>query len=139
MLVGSYEHSVDPKGRMIFPAKFRDEMGEAFYVVRWRDGCLAAFSKEEFLGVLTKLKAKDTNIATDLMRMLSASACEVEPDKQGRILIDGGLRENANIRKDVTVIGVFNRAEIWDKERWQTRSRTIDSNKFDELMRELDM
>lgn len=139
MLIGSFSHSVDPKGRIIFPVKFREEIGAAFYIVRWRDGCLSAFSEEEFLNVCTKLKAKETSIATDLMRKLSESACEVEPDKQGRILIDGVLRESAGISSEVTLIGMMNRVEIWDKERWQARSRQIDSDKFDELMRELDM
>lgn len=137
MLFGEYYHNIDPKGRMIFPAKLRGEMGERFYLTRWLDNCLVAFSESEFLRVCERIKEQAMAKTSDVQRVLFASACEVEADKQGRILIPANLRESAGLQKDVVVIGVMNRAEIWDAERWRNKSGSIDGEVFDRGMLDL--
>ena len=137
MLFGEYYHNIDAKGRMIFPAKLRGEMGERFYLTRWLDNCLVAFSEKEFMSVCERIKEQAMSKTSDVQRILFASASEVEADKQGRILIPASLRERAGLTKDVVVIGVMNRAEIWDKERWEQKSGAIDGEEFDRGMLDL--
>lgn len=139
MLTGEYFHNVDEKGRMIFPAKLRDELGEQFVVTRWLDDCLVVFSQEEWENICAKLKEQPIGKSRDIQRYLFANACTVEPDKQGRILIPSNLRERAGLTKDVAVIGVMNRAEIWDKDRWLKQVDNIDADVFDQKMMDLDI
>ena len=121
MLIGEYEHSVDVKGRLIMPAKLREEIGETFVVTKGLDGCLFVFSKKEWEVFETKLKALpiSNKNARDFTRFFLAGAIECEIDKQGRFLIAGNLREFALLEKDVIIIGVTTRLEIWNKEKWQ--------------------
>ena len=137
MLFGEYYHNIDPKGRIIFPAKLRSEIGERFYLTRWLDNCLVAFSEKEFMRVCERIQEQAMAKTSDVQRILFASACEVETDKQGRILIPAALRERAGLSRDVVVIGVMNRAEIWDKERWEQKSGSIDGEVFDRGMLDL--
>lgn len=139
MLTGEYFHNIDDKGRMIFPSKLRDDLGEQFYITRWLDDCLVVFSQEEWDNICQKLKEQPMGRSRDIQRFLFANACTVEPDKQGRILIPANLRERAGITKDVAVIGVLNRAEIWDKERWIKMADSIDADVFDQKMMDLDI
>ncbi|MEG0751972.1 MAG: division/cell wall cluster transcriptional repressor MraZ [Oscillospiraceae bacterium] len=139
MLFGEYYHNIDPKGRMIFPAKLRSEIGERFYLTRWLDNCIVAFSESEFMNVCGRIKQQAISKTSDVQRVLFSSACEVEADKQGRILIPASLRARAGLERDVVVIGVMNRAEIWDKERWEEKSRAIDGDMFDRGMLDLDI
>lgn len=139
MLTGEYFHNIDPKGRMNFPSKLREELGERFYITRWLDDCLVVFSEEEWEIICEKIKSQSLTRSRDIQRYLFANASLMEPDKQGRILIPQNLRERAGIEKDVAIIGVMNRAEIWDKERWMKRSDEIDSDLFDDKMLELDI
>ncbi|MEG1061727.1 MAG: division/cell wall cluster transcriptional repressor MraZ, partial [Oscillospiraceae bacterium] len=83
-----------------------------------------------------KSESEDEDV-TEFARTLLSGTCEVEPDKQGRIMIPADLRIQAGITKDVVVAGIMNRAEIWDKERWATRNNTSDNDRFDQLMRKL--
>lgn len=139
MLTGEYYHSIDPKGRMNFPSRLRDELGEQFYVTSWFDDCLAVFSKQEFEAVCQKLISQSTARSRDVQRRLAANAIMVEPDKQGRILIPANLRNKSGIESEVAVIGVLNRAEIWDKQRWMNMDESLDSETFDQKMLELDL
>ena len=139
MLTGEYFHNIDEKGRMIFPAKLREDLGEQFVVTRWLDDCLVVFSLEEWDNICTKLKEQPIGRSRDIQRYLFANACTVEPDKQGRILVPAALRERAGITKDVAVIGVMNRAEIWDKQRWLNMADSIDADVFDQKMMDLDI
>ena len=118
MLVGQYDYAIDAKGRLNFPARFRDAMGETFIVTRWLDHCLAAFPAEEFEKVAAKIEEKGLVKGRKVSRMLYASAVEVTPDKQGRIQLPAKLREYAGLTKEVVVVGSFDRAEIWSAERW---------------------
>jgi len=122
VLIGEYEHSLDVKGRLIMPAKLREDMGEKFIITKGLDGCLFGFSQNEWLSFEEKLKTLPlTNKnARDFVRFFLSGAIECEIDKQGRFLIASNLREYANMEKDVVIIGVGTRLEIWDREKWQS-------------------
>ena len=121
MLIGEYEHSLDAKGRLIMPSKIREDMGEKFIVTKGLDGCLFGFSKNEWQNFEEKLKTLPlTNKnARDFVRFFLSGATECEIDKQGRFLIVGNLREYASLEKDVVIIGVGTRLEIWNKDKWK--------------------
>ena len=121
MLIGEYEHSLDAKGRLIMPAKLREDMGEKFILTTGLDGCLFGFSMSEWEKFEDKLKALPiTNKnARNFVRFFLSGATECELDKQGRFLIAGKLREVAKLDKDVTIIGAGTRIEIWDKAKWK--------------------
>lgn len=130
MLIGEYEHSLDVKGRLIMPAKLRHDMGDKFIVTKGLDGCLFAFSQQEWLNFETKLKElplSDKN-ARNFVRFFLAGATECEMDKQGRFLIPNNLRVAANLNKEAVIIGVGTRLEIWDKQTWQNCDETISAD-----------
>ena len=127
MLLGQYDYSIDPKGRLNFPAKFREDMGDSFIVTRWLDDCLVAFPKEEFQQMAQLLMSKGITKNRDVQRFLFAAATEVEPDKQGRILLPAKLREHAGLDKEVTIIGNMNHAEIWNTQAWNQRQGAMDT------------
>ena len=122
MLIGEYEHSLDVKGRLILPAKIREDMGEKFIVTKGLDGSLFGFSQTEWANFEEKLKTLPlTNKnARDFVRFFLSGAIECEIDKQGRFLITSNLREYAKLEKDTVIIGVGTRIEIWDKEKWKS-------------------
>ena len=124
MLIGEFHHNIDDKNRLIIPAKFRDEIGDKFVLTRGLDGCLFAFSQEEWLNFETKLKSlplSDKN-ARNFVRFFLAGATECEIDKQGRFLIPNNLRTAASLEKETVIIGVGTRLEIWNREIWKTYS-----------------
>ena len=138
MFMGQYDYAVDAKGRLNFPARFRDAMGETFIVTRWLDHCLAAFPAEEFEKVAAKIEEKGLVKGRKVSRMLYASAVEVTPDKQGRIQLPAKLREYAGLTKEVVVIGSFDRAEIWDAGRWaQVENDAFASGELESAMAEM--
>ena len=121
MLIGEYEHSLDAKGRLIMPAKLREDIGEKFIVTKGLDGCLFGFSQTEWNNFEDKLKTLPlTNKnARDFVRFFLSGATECEIDKQGRFLIASNLRDYADMEKEVAIIGVGTRIEIWNKEKWK--------------------
>lgn len=122
MLIGEYEHSLDVKGRLILPAKIRENMGDKFIVTKGLDGCLFGFSQNEWTNFEEKLKTLPlTNKnARDFVRFFLSGATECEIDKQGRFLITSNLREYATLEKDAIIIGVGTRIEIWNREKWKS-------------------
>ena len=122
MLIGEYEHSVDAKGRLIMPSKLREDIGEKFVVTKGLDGCLFVFSLKEWEIFGEKLKALPVSNknARDFTRFFLAGAIECEIDKQGRFLITSNLREFAALDKDVVIIGVTTRLEIWNRDKWKS-------------------
>ena len=124
MFIGEYEHSVDAKGRVIMPAKLREDIGEKFIVTKGLDGCLFAYSYQEWTNFEEKLKTLPlTNKnARDFVRFFLSGAVDCEIDKQGRFLIPGNLREYAILEKEIVIIGVGTRIEIWNKEEWKKYS-----------------
>ncbi|HHT68002.1 MAG TPA: division/cell wall cluster transcriptional repressor MraZ [Firmicutes bacterium] len=122
MFMGEYHHGLDAKGRLIIPAKFREELGEGAVITRGLDNCLFLFPQEEWSILESKLKALPLtkSDARQFVRFLFSGATECELDKQGRINLPPNLREFASIEKDAVVIGVSSRVEIWSKERWES-------------------
>jgi MraZ protein len=115
---------MDAKGRVIVPSRFREGLGEKFILTKGLDNCLFAYSSEEWLNLENKLKAlplanKD---ARAFIRFFFSGATECETDKQGRILIPSNLRDYAGLQKDIYIIGVSTRVEVWDKDRWEKYS-----------------
>ncbi len=124
MFIGEYEHSVDVKGRIIMPSKLRENIGEKFIITKGLDKCLFAYSKSEWANFEEKLKTLPlTNKnARDFVRFFLSGAVECEIDKQGRFLVPANLRTYANIDKEIVIIGVGTRLEIWNKESWTNYS-----------------
>ena len=140
MLIGEYEHSLDVKGRLIMPSKLREDMGEKFIITKGLDGCLFGFSQNEWTNFEEKLKTLPlTNKnARDFVRFFLSGAIECELDKQGRFLIASNLREYANMEKDVAIIGVGTRLEIWDREKWKSYN-SDDNISADEIAENMTM
>ena len=121
MFMGEYNHTIDAKGRLIIPAKFREVLGDEFVVTKGMDGCLFVFDNSEWQVFAEKLRSlpmidKEVRHFT---RFFLAGAASVEVDKQGRILLPSVLRDFAGITKDTVLIGVGSRIEIWSKDRWE--------------------
>ncbi|MGI6643634.1 MAG: division/cell wall cluster transcriptional repressor MraZ [Bacillota bacterium] len=118
--VGEYLHTIDSKGRLALPAKFRDLLGPRFFIVRGLDTCLFVYPSEEWAKVVQNIKEMPLNQRDSraYARYFLSGATEVEPDKQGRIVLPGHLREYAGLTKDVYILGVGSRAEIWNKSEW---------------------
>ena len=136
MLIGEYEHNIDAKGRLIMPAKLKEDIGEKFVITQGLDGCLFAYSQNEWKNFEEKLRTfpltnKD---ARALKRFFLARATECEIDKQGRFLIPNNLRETANLEKEAVIIGVGTRLEIWNKENWEKCDDNISADEIAENM-----
>lgn len=135
MFTGSYEHSVDAKGRIIIPSKLRDGLGDTFIITKGVDGCLLIYPMEEWENFVLDLKKLPSNReGRMLQRYFLASAIETEFDKQGRALLPQNLREHANINKNVLLVGLMNKIEIWDVDVWSknTGEKNIEEV-FDEM------
>lgn len=138
MFTGEYNHSIDVKGRVIVPSKFRELLGEEFVVTKGLDGCLFVFPKTEWKTFEEKLRSLPVanKEARKFARFFLAGAAVLEIDKQGRILLPGVLREFAGLEKDVTLIGVSSRVEIWNKEAWEQVNTFDDMDEIAEHMGE---
>lgn len=139
MFMGEYSHSIDTKGRLIMPSKFREMLGEQFVVTKGLDGCLFVYDQNEWTAFEEKLKSlpitnKD---ARKFVRFFLAGAAEMTVDKQGRILLPTVLREFAEIVSDAVLVGVGSRIEIWSKERWDGISEYDDMDDIAEHMADL--
>lgn len=138
MLIGEYQHNIDPKGRVIVPSRFREDLGDCFYVTKGLDGCLFVLSAEGWRNLQEKVSAMPVSKARGLQRFFFSGAVEAEPDKQGRILIPQNLRSYASLERDVTFIGTANRAEIWNTAKWNEFNATLTQDNIAEAMDELD-
>lgn len=120
MLLGEYRHSVDAKGRVAIPAKFRDELGTGAIVTRGLDNCLFIFGRHEWESLAAKLMALPLAQANSraFVRLMLSGATDVELDGQGRALVPEYLRSYAGIEKDAVITGLYNRVELWDTRRW---------------------
>lgn len=126
MLIGRYEYSLDAKSRMNFPPKFRNEMGETFYITTWLDGCVAAYSESRWNELNEKLRTQPVIKGRAVFRSIYGNAQDVTLDKQGRILLPQYLKDHAGITKDIVVIGVDDHAEIWDKTKLAEYQSNVD-------------
>ena len=138
MFMGEYSHTIDTKGRLIIPSRFREELGETFVVTKGLDGCLFVFSDEEWKAFEIKLKSLPlTNKnARQFARFFVAGATPCELDKQGRILLPATLREFAGLEKDVVLTGMLNRIEIWSKDKWN-ENNSLDDVAMDEIAEQI--
>jgi MraZ protein len=120
MFIGEYQHTLDPKNRVIMPSKFREKLGDSFVMTKGLDNCLFIYSSNEWSIVEDKLKSlpMTNKDARAFVRSFFAGACECELDKQGRIVMPNHLKDYANIDKELVIIGVSTRIEIWSKEEW---------------------
>ena len=139
MFMGEYSHTIDTKGRLIVPSKFRESLGDSFVVTKGLDGCLFVYPKTEWENIEEKFRSVPltTKDARKFSRFFFAGATSCEVDKQGRILIPSVLREYASLEKEVISVGVLNRVEIWDKDKWQDNNSYDDMDEVAEHMAEL--
>lgn len=138
---GEFRHTIDAKGRLIVPARMRDELsGEKVWLTRWLDGCIAIWSDEgwEEIKALLRSQGSSNPKARDFVRAVTASASPDQIDKQGRIMVPQQLRDRAGITRDAVVVGVLNHGEIWDPERWEARDAEVDESRLAELAEGLD-
>jgi MraZ protein len=126
MFYGRYDFTIDPKGRLNFPAKFRDAMGPgSFVVLEWVDGCLFCLSEEEVEKLMSRMGSESMMDSWEATGDLFSTADAVEPDRQGRILLSARLREYAKLDKNVTLIGNRNHVEIWNTAVWDARHGAV--------------
>ena len=138
MFTGEYNHTIDPKGRLIVPARFREELGEAFWVTNGNDGCLNIYPEKAWEAFLEKLQLlTNTEKKRKIVRSFVSKANNVGLDKQGRILIPTALRGYAGLEKDVVLAGAIDKIEVWDKKRWDEEADTDDIDAITESLAEL--
>ncbi len=141
MFIGEYTHNLDEKGRLAIPVKFRRDLSKGAVVTRGLDNCLFLYTKTEWEKLAEKLSTLPISQSNSraFSRLMLAGAMDVEIDKQGRVVLPEYLREFAGLKKNVVLAGLYNRAEIWDEEKWKTyKSQTeINSNEIAEKMGEL--
>lgn len=121
MFLGTYSPKLDEKGRLILPAKFRDELADGMVMTRGQEHCLYVFSAAEFADLHEKIRQAPVTSkqARDYLRVLLSGASDEVPDRQGRVTIPAPLREYAGLDRDLVVIGAGSRAEIWDAQTWE--------------------
>lgn len=140
MFTGEYTQKMDTKGRTIVPAKFREELGESVVITRGLDGCLFAYSKEAWNAVEEKLSGlpfSDKKVR-DFNRFFLAGASDLETDKLGRVLMPSVLRKFASLDKEVVWVGVGNRIEIWDIDKWNEQmSAYLEGDDVEERIEDL--
>jgi MraZ protein len=129
VFVGTFEHSLDDKGRVVLPSTFRVQMNDKGYLSQW-DKCLGLWTEDDFADVARRLteKVRAGEAPQEAIRAFSANAHEVRPDTQGRITIPQRLREFAHLERDAVVIGAIDRIEIWDAGRWGDQSGLADDS-----------
>jgi len=141
MFIGEYAHNLDEKGRLAIPVKFRRDLSKGAIITRGLDSCLFLYTKTEWEKLAEKLAILPISQSNSraFSRLMLAGAMEVEIDKQGRVVLPEYLREFAGLKKNVVLAGLYNRAEIWDEEKWKTyKTQTeTNSNEIAEKMAEL--
>jgi len=130
VFLGEHQHSLDAKGRVILPARFRDQLEHGAVMAKALDGCLAVYPMDEWERVAEKARELAQRGARERQaaRALAAGAVEIVPDKQGRVAVPQHLREFAGLTRDVIVAGMFNRIEIWDAQRFRELDREGDAS-----------
>ena len=133
MFIGEYQHSLDEKGRLAIPAKFRDELKVGAVITRGLDNCLFLFTKMQWSQLAEKLATLPLSHANSraFARLMLAGAMEVELDGQGRILVPGFLRQYAKLGTSVVVAGLMNRLEVWDESQWKQYKEKAEGDSTD--------
>ena len=127
MFFGEFEHTIDSKGRLTIPAKFRDALANGIVITRGLDGCLWAFTKAEWENVSEKIASLSVANAQSrgFTRFMFASAFEAIPDRNGRIIIPAKLLDYASIQNDIVITGMMNKLELWTPEKWADEPATV--------------
>jgi MraZ protein len=130
MLLGEYEHTLDDKNRLTLPAKFRDAFAGGVVVTRGMDGCLYAYSREDFAGLVERMRTLDQlrRESRVIQRHFFSGASDADPDKQGRIMIPAALLSSAGLSREVVVAGVYDHIEIWDRAAWRTHLEEVEGS-----------
>ena len=139
MLIGTYEHNIDSKNRVIIPAKFREELGEVFYATKGKDRTIMIISKERWDQLGEDIAAKPSATVVKLKRFFFSSAVELVPDKQGRVLLSQALIEYAGLEKDVVINGAGSQVEIWDAARWKKYNGDLTDEEVYDIMATLNL
>lgn len=139
MLYGEYQHNMDAKGRVTVPSKFREDIGESFFVCKGIDTCLFIYSVEQWAMMEEKISTMPMGQARALQRHFFSGAIRVETDKQGRILLSQSLRDYAQINKEVFILGIGTRGEIWDSENWKKYNEADNSDDIIRALEELNI
>ena len=136
MFMGEFNHTIDAKGRLIIPSRFREELGQEFVMTKGLDGCLFVYTKEEWHNIEEKFRgiSMTSKDARKFSRFFFAGAAALELDKQGRILLPAHLREFAGLEKDVVLVGVGSRVEIWSKDKWENMNSDTDMDEITSAM-----
>lgn len=134
---GEYQHTLDAKGRLFIPAKLREQLGDSFVVTKGLDDCLFVYPQEAWEELERKIRQLPMSKSRSLQRFFLSSAADVTVDRQGRIVIPPVLRSYAKLERDVVVIGVGERAELWDARRWNAYTDDLDSESIAQAMEEL--
>lgn len=134
MFMGEYQHNLDAKGRIIVPAKFRDDLGANMVVTRGLDGCLTIYTMDQWKTIFDQLRKLPTTKKESRMyiHMLTAKAAECQLDNQGRILLPANLIAEAKLSKECIILGVADHVEIWAKDRWENYYESASDN-FEEI------
>jgi protein mraZ len=135
---GQNRHTIDPKGRAIFPAKYREKLGDVFYITRGLQSCLFVYPRDEWLKFEEKLKALPDSTGGAIQRYFFNNTEEVSFDKQGRVLIPGHLRDFAGLSKDIVIAGVSSKIEIWDAQKFDELN-TMDNMSPDEISAQMEL
>ena len=137
MFMGEYDHTIDVKGRVIIPSRFREDLSGEFVITAGLDGCLFVYPMVEWERFIDELKRlPGSKEVRQLQRYFMAGAAACDMDKQGRVLIPNKLREHGEIEKDVVLVGVINKIEIWSQERWNSNNNYEDVDQIAEKMAE---
>lgn len=138
MLLGTHAPKLDEKGRVILPAKFREELSAGVVLTKGQDRCLYVFSTKEFESIHENIRQAPVTSkqARDYLRVFLAGASDEIPDKQGRVTIPPALRQYAGLGKELVVVGVGSRAEIWDASSWHQYLASQENN-FSEISEEV--
>jgi transcriptional regulator MraZ len=134
MLLGEYEHTIDDKNRLTLPARFRHVFGDGIVVTRGMDGCLFAYTREDWDALVQGRLATLDPLSKEgrrMQRFFFAGATEAEPDKQGRVGIPAALLEHAKLGRDVVVAGVNDHLEIWDRAAWRRELAEVEGSAED--------
>ena len=133
MLLGEHDHSLDDKNRLTLPAKFRDELGDGVVVSRGMDGCLYAHAADEWQRLADRIRALDplSKESRMMQRYFFSGGVRADLDKQGRMVLPAGLLEKAGISREVTVAGVYDHIEIWDRAKWREHLHEVEGSAED--------
>ena len=134
---GEYQHTLDAKGRLFIPAKLREELGDSFVVTKGLDECLFLYPLDAWKALEDKIRQLPMSTSRNLQRFFLSAAADVTVDKQGRIVVPPVLRSHAKLVHDVTIIGVLDRAEIWDRQKWDEYNGQLDAGSIAEAMEDL--